>query len=391
MSAHPLSACTIVSKNYLAYARVLARSFREHHPDGRFFVLLVDRNDSHIDPADEPFELLEVEDLTIPERAGFLFKYSIIEANTAVKPYLLAHLFATHDLPRLAYLDPDILVTRRLEPILDGLDRASIVLTPHLDTPIDDDAHPNEQAILQAGTYNLGFIALRRSDAVDRLLSWWQERLHDQCVVRVEEGLFVDQKWIDLVPGLFTNEVAILPDPGLNVAYWNLHGRELRRDGDDVSVNDQPLYFFHFSGIDPERLEPVSKHQNRFRFGDLDAATQSLYRDYARRVLDAGHREARPWPYAFGTFADGSRIPDVARRLYLNMPPARRERFGDPFASGPGSYAAWLNESPKRSKRRPHLTRLLQHLWRQRPDLQRIFPDPAGEDLSDFSAWALDY
>ncbi|MEM8962681.1 MAG: glycosyltransferase family 4 protein, partial [Acidobacteriota bacterium] len=53
--------------------------------------------------------------------------------------------------------------------------------------------------------------------------------------------------------------------------------------------------------------------------------------------------------------------------------------------------AAWLNESPKRSKRRPHLTRLLQHLWRQRPDLQRIFPDPAGDDLSDFSAWALDY
>ena len=38
-----LAACTIVSKNYLPFARVLARSFRAQHPEAPFFVLLVDR------------------------------------------------------------------------------------------------------------------------------------------------------------------------------------------------------------------------------------------------------------------------------------------------------------------------------------------------------------
>ena len=44
---------------------------------------------------DEDFlgELIEVEELEgIEDRDGFLFKYDILEANTAVKPYLLERL-----------------------------------------------------------------------------------------------------------------------------------------------------------------------------------------------------------------------------------------------------------------------------------------------------------
>ena len=37
-----MNGCTIIARNYLAQARVLAETFREHHPDGRFFVLVID-------------------------------------------------------------------------------------------------------------------------------------------------------------------------------------------------------------------------------------------------------------------------------------------------------------------------------------------------------------
>ena len=88
-----LTGCTIVSANYLPFARVLAYSFLENHPEGRFVVLLVDHVDGRFDPSKEPFELLTVEQLpTLPETRSFLFKYTILEANTAVKPYLLEHL-----------------------------------------------------------------------------------------------------------------------------------------------------------------------------------------------------------------------------------------------------------------------------------------------------------
>lgn len=384
-------ACTIVSKNYIAFARVFARSFLEHHPDGRVFVLLVDRNDGAIDAAAEPFELLEVESLgNIPELRGFLFKYTLLEANTAVKPYFLAHLFTHRGAAKLAYFDPDILITRRLEPLDALLDERDIVLTPHLDTPIDDAAHPGELAILQAGSYNLGFIALRRGAVTDRLLAWWQDRLFDRCVVDIGQGLFVDQKWMDLAPGLFGDAVAIVRHPGWNVAYWNLHGRTVTAGGDGPLASGEPLYFFHFSGIDPEHLRPVSKHQDRFTLSDIGGAAD-LYRDYARRVLEADHRSARLWPYAFADFDNDVRIPDAARGIYRRFGGQRRGRFGDPFAAAGAadgeSFFAWLDGPLRAGRKPPYVSRLLAHLHRSRPDLVRIFPDPDGRDLADFSSW----
>jgi hypothetical protein len=157
----PLAACTIVSKNYIAFARVLAHSFLELHPEGRFFVLIVDRCEDRIDAAKEPFTLIEVEELeNIEELRGFLFKYTLLEANTAVKPFFMEHLFERFDLPSLIYFDPDILITHQLEEMAGLLLQSDIVLTPHLTAPIDDDASPGELQILQSGAYNLGFIAL---------------------------------------------------------------------------------------------------------------------------------------------------------------------------------------------------------------------------------------
>ncbi len=391
----PLAACTIVAKNYLPFARVLARSFAEHHPEGRFFVLLIDRNDGYIAPETEDFTLVEVEELgNVPELDAFLMKYTILEASTAVKPYFLAYLFERYELETLVYFDPDILILDGLDELAARLEESSIVLTPHLTSPIDDDAHPGELAILQAGAYNLGFLALRRSAATERLLPWWQSRLYDQCVVRIDRGLFVDQKWMDLVPGMFGGggAVHILDGTGYNVAYWNLHGREVAETGSGWRAGGDPLVFFHFSGIDPESLGRVSKYQDRFTLASLGAAAE-LYRRYRDLLFAAGYRECKSWPYAFGRFAGGAAIPDLARQLYHSLPPARRRAFGDPFAGeGEGSFFQWLNQPLRGGRRRPpYLSRLQGRLRASRPDLVKSFPDAEGSDFPAFSSWLLDY
>jgi hypothetical protein len=86
-----IAVCTTVSKNYLAFARVLSKSLREQHPSAKIFVLLVDHLEGAFDPANEPFELIEIEELdNIPEPKNFFFKYKPIELNTAAP--LQAHL-----------------------------------------------------------------------------------------------------------------------------------------------------------------------------------------------------------------------------------------------------------------------------------------------------------
>ncbi len=49
-----LHACTVVTPDHLARARVLARSLREHHPDARITALVV----GDLPSVPEPFEVL---------------------------------------------------------------------------------------------------------------------------------------------------------------------------------------------------------------------------------------------------------------------------------------------------------------------------------------------
>jgi glycosyltransferase involved in cell wall biosynthesis len=380
-----LVACTIVSKNYLPFARVLARSFLRHHPGSRFVVCLVDRIDGAFDPAGEPFEVVEAETLPIEDFTDFCFKYTILELNTAVKPAFLRRLFERPDAaPKLVYFDPDIVVYRRLDELSALLDRHAVVLTPHLDRPIEDDLLPGEVQILQSGSYNLGFLALSGAERSLPLLEWWHRRVYDRCVVDVPKGLFVDQKWMDLVPGLHDG-VHVLRDPGYNVAYWNLHGRNVEGSLDDPRCNGRPLVFFHFSGVDPEALGRVSKHQNRFTLGDVGGA-RALYEDYRDRLLAAGYRETRAWPYAWAAFDNGVAIPDVARSFYHSLGRSRR-RFGDPFRIGPGSFFEWLNAPVKPGAALSHL---LHHIYRSRDDLLLGFPDPLGRDAGRFVDWLVE-
>ncbi len=50
------AACTIVSLNYLPYARTLCDSFLSLHPDYQFFVLLVDRLNVKLNLPQENFD-----------------------------------------------------------------------------------------------------------------------------------------------------------------------------------------------------------------------------------------------------------------------------------------------------------------------------------------------
>jgi hypothetical protein len=69
-----VAACTIVAKSYLSLGRVLARSFRRHHPEIPFLTLLAAEVDGYFDPATEPFELLHLSELEIPQAECFRYE-----------------------------------------------------------------------------------------------------------------------------------------------------------------------------------------------------------------------------------------------------------------------------------------------------------------------------
>jgi glycosyltransferase involved in cell wall biosynthesis len=329
------AACTIIAKNYLSMARVLAESWNQFHPNSPLFVLLLDSPRGYFDPELEPFKTVEITELGVPNLEGFLFKYAILEASTAVKPYLLRYLFQTQGIQKLLYLDPDIQLLSSLSTLRDYLDDYNILLTPHLTNPLPSDGqHPTDHSIMQSGSYNLGFLGLRNGEITRNLLDWWCEKLYHHCVVAIEKNLFVDQRWMDMVPGFYPG-VRICREPGYNIAYWNVHERHVEGNPGTYTVNGKPAYFFHYSGYDVDEPQKVSKHQTRYkRVSDL-GETRHLYARYRQRVLANGWNETKNWKYDHNFFDNGVPIPHAARRYYWGLGPDVAH-LGDPFT--------WLND-----------------------------------------------
>jgi hypothetical protein len=320
-----MGACTIVSPNYLPFARTLARSYLRHHPGHAFFVLVV--ADVHAKElfCDEPFKTVLMDELPLASVNCLAMRYDILELNTNVKPTFMKYLLAKFELEALIYLDPDIYVYSPLIPIMGMLPAFNVVLTPHLTSPLPDDGRsPCERDLLYNGTYNLGFIAVTSSHESIRMLDWWESRCLHEAFSEGRSGLFVDQKWINLVPGIFEG-VAICRDLGCNVAYWNLNERILSGSGDDYLVSGTaPLRFFHFSGTDLDDPTMLSKNTDRFSLENRPDLV-SLFSEYKTEVVQSRVAAKDSLPYGFDVFSDGSAVTRLQRRIFA----AQELEFGE--------------------------------------------------------------
>src|SRR6516225_4803078 len=89
------AACTIISRNYLSHARVLAASYLKHHSEARFYLLIVDELPSGIQ-AGEGIHLIGPQELDLPYWRELCFKYDVTELCTAAKPTVLSLLLNRH-------------------------------------------------------------------------------------------------------------------------------------------------------------------------------------------------------------------------------------------------------------------------------------------------------
>jgi len=332
---NPQAMCTIVAKNYIAQARTLCDSFLSFHPDYKCYVLIVDEFVDYITASAESFEIVALNELSIPNLRSFCFKYNVTELCTAAKPFLLEHLTRNKSVARLLYIDPDILITNRLGELYRTLDSSDIVLTPHIETDFPEDGRlPDDSALFLTGIFNLGFIGVRDSENTRRFLEWWKKKLYNKCTVDYRRGYFVDQKFMDLGAVLF-DKVHIEKGVGYNVAYWNLHSRHIEKKDGTWICNGGPLYFFHFSGYQQSDTEHLTYHLPKefIRYSISDKPeVKKMFFEYRERVDKNGYAEAHTWPYTFATFGNGRPIPYDYRKLYREHL-TQMEAYGDPFES----------------------------------------------------------
>jgi len=272
--------------------------------------------------------------LGIPNLKAWLFKHTLVEVCTAIKGFYAKQMIMSGSCDALFYFDPDIVILDSLAPLLKQFESSSILLTPHQLEPEEYGSaiEDNEICSLKHGIYNLGFLGLKHSANGKKFADWWCKRLENYCYDDIPNGLFTDQRWVDLAPAFF-EEVAIIRDPGCNVATWNLTHRHVTGSlSEGFKVNgDHPLRFYHFSGFD----SGAQLHQ-LFVYGQSMPALIELRNWYIKQCAMNGSLEFADLIWQYEKYNNGRSIAKQHRRVYRDDPQLQLN-MPDPFAASESS------------------------------------------------------
>jgi hypothetical protein len=336
---------TSCALNYYAKARALADSIHRNSPNTSVTLCLCDEPDDDCDPLAQGFDRL-----WLPRDLGYdrnwVFQHNIMELCTGVKGRTLGRLMdEEQDADLFVYLDPDVYVYNDLATVNDYLEDASIGLVPHILTVETSDigVQMTEMSVTEHGIYNLGHLFVRPDKNGRALAKWWGDRLDKYCFDDKTIGLFTDQRWMDLVPAAFAG-VKILRVPNLDVASWNIGGREVtqKEPGNEraFEVDGWPLITYHFSGTGPSGTH----RRVREIFDPSCGAMAEIERHYEEAIARQGQRKLAAVPPAYDFFENAEPIPAEARKLYRLHEDLQRA-FPDPYVTGVGyHFIDWLRE-----------------------------------------------
>ncbi len=309
-------AYTITSLAYVPYARVLARTYAEHHGGNKLWVLLIDDVDGSVIDGDEPFHVLRLDDLNVDvaeiHRMAMLFGDKLI---AVIKPWAFRH-FLARGAEAVLYLDSDIMVFDTLVDLFSD-PTEGVVLIPHVLSPVPRDGlDPDETTLLGAGMFNAGMFGVGRRG--EDFLEFLMERLKRECIFDPRRMRFNEQRWLDFVPALFPHR--IVRDPGYDVAYWNLHERPLEIKEGQWLVGGMPLRAFHFSSFEPRARRAGGRYELATSTPRVRVSVDPLFGDlcdqYRSRLYDEGFSDEENLSFGFDSLSDGVPVYDNLREMF---------------------------------------------------------------------------
>lgn len=347
-------AFTIVAKNYIGLAQVLQHSLAAYNAEVEFFIFVADEV-SDREKADLPANILIAKNyIAIDEELWYnmAFQYNLVEFCTAIKPFCFQYLLNNDNAEKIIYLDPDIFIFNSLASVFDKLDVHSIILTPHiLQMQAQHSGVLPDYLFLVNGIFNLGFLAVKKSDATQKMLTWWAKRLINQCFFDNEKGMATDQKWMNFLPAFFTSDqLHISRDLGLNMAPWNFFERKIiernnqfyvaMRSGTDEA--ETPLTFIHFSGFNYKNFTEniTSLKENG---GNYYVDIEPVFTKYAAALLTSNFTKFSHLPYTYNFFKNGKIIITLHRRFYRRLVEENKTNV-NPFLVTDDSFFAKLKK-----------------------------------------------
>ena len=229
---------TLFDSHYLPQGLSLYRSLLRHSPSFHLWVVAIDEacavalktlDLKHM----TVIKVAEIEDerLRVAKRDRTVGEYC-----WTLTPFLPGIVFSrVPAITRVTYVDADVFFFQNPQVLIDELVESDkhVLLTEHAFAPeyIDN---------LRYGRFCVQFMTFRNTEPGRKVLFWWQDRCIEWCYAREEKGRFGDQKYLDVWPELFREEVHVLVQTDRTLAPWNV-----AYVGKTVGKVRPVLYHFH--------------------------------------------------------------------------------------------------------------------------------------------------
>lgn len=267
--------CTIITADYIPFARVLFHSLEKQQPGCLLHIFIAGEHSASL-----PENIIPVTAAEIARNPLFRSvekKYAHTSADLfrwSMKPILIGYLL-DKGYDKVIYVDPDIYFVGDFGFILELLGSHAVVLTPHwadLDITLNEDS---VLSILRNGIFNAGFIGV--SQKGQEHMKWWAGMCHFKMEKREDLGVYVDQRYLDLLQVQFEN-VHVLENQGCNLAAWNIQScKRALKDGRLLINGKFEPVFIHFTG------DTIINIVNR-----NDALLKDYLDEYYRLLADNG-------------------------------------------------------------------------------------------------------
>ena len=176
---------------------------------------------------------LNFADLETEELKNVKSERKLNEYFWTVTPYTIRFVFEKdQQINRITYVDADLWFMKNPIPIFEEFKQSgkSVLITRHAYSPEND-------LSMITGKFCVQFIIFDRSDG-EKVRKWWEKKCIEWCYDRFEDNKFGDQKYLDIWPVMFENEVHILSHQELTLAPWNA-----------TRFPYSDAIFFHFHGL----------------------------------------------------------------------------------------------------------------------------------------------
>jgi hypothetical protein len=233
---------------YLHFVLGLHASIQEHAPAWHLHVVCLDQQ------AYDVIERLGKPGMTPIPLAELLRQEPLLKTAQAVRPFgefarcckpqAIRRVLEDESRPAVVtWLDADSMCFAGLDPILDQLGDASVLLTPA------GSPQAFRKVVERTGRFMGGLVSFRDDETGRAAVAWWAER----CLVggnpRVADtNRFGDQKYLQEVPATFES-VAIVAGVALRLAPFNIELHDVEPGPSGPQVDGSDLIIFHYTGF----------------------------------------------------------------------------------------------------------------------------------------------